>query len=133
MKKTDKTGKIVNINIKRKKINTNKIEQKLKGSTVLIFNNVCAVGLKYIENQTNAPILIYKSKNISKSKLAANNLSIPIYRNEIASDIALTLNIGNEIRPSMFLPVAEIISKIFKNKKQDFNDFFRWCDFLLKF
>lgn len=81
---------IVNINkIQNKQSNTDKIEKSIKGADVLIFNNVCAVALKH---EYKAPSVVYKSQDVLKSKLAANNVSLPVYKHNVASDIALIMN-----------------------------------------
>ena len=56
------SSKVVKINTNNQ-INISKIEQKIKGSNILIFDNTYAIALKYEKGIDEAPYLVYKSIN----------------------------------------------------------------------
>ena len=118
--------KVINIGKNKYKYRTatiRKIEEKIKDASVLIYSSVYAVALKYEQGVIKTPILVYKSKNIKASKLAAFNISLPVFKNNIASDIAAILKIGNPIIPEMYVPVATILAEIYNNTYDEILDF----------
>ena len=124
MKKKDE--KIINIEknkYKYRNTTIRKIEEKLKGASILIYSSVYAVALKYEQGIIKTPILVYKSKNIKDSKLAAFNISLPVFKNNIASDVAAILKIGNPIIPEMYVPVATILAEIYNNTYEEILNF----------
>lgn len=124
MKKKDE--KVINIEKNKHKYRNatiRKIEEKLKGASILIYSGVYAVALKYEQGVIKTPRLVYKSKNIKDSKLAAFNISLPVFKNNIASDIAAILKIGNPIIPEMYVSVAILLAEIYNNTYDEILDF----------
>jgi flagellar biosynthesis protein FlhA len=93
------------------------IEEKIKGASIVMYNTLYAIAIKYEQGITKTPILIYKSKNIKDSKIAAFNTLIPVFEDKIADIIANTLEIGSPITPKMYSPVAEILAEVVSNMK----------------
>lgn len=112
--------KVVNIN---RKSSTARIEQKLEGSDVLIYNNAFAVALKYDRNIEPAPFVTYKSKKVEDCKIAADNISLPIIKHNIATEITLKLKNKERILSYMYTTVAQILAKVYNEEEQYFDNF----------
>lgn len=113
---------VVSITKKVSNINTKAIENKIKDANILIFDNVCAVALKYDREIKPAPYLVYKSKKVKNCKIAAAKINLPVSKHRIASEIAYTMNKNDVIPSSMFVPVAELLADIKNDVEQDFDN-----------
>jgi tetratricopeptide (TPR) repeat protein len=90
----------------------NFVEKIKKSSVVLISQNEFAVGLRYVRDEMNAPILIFKVKFSKKIIQLCNENHVPIeYNKSLTQNLYLDGEVGSEI-PEKFY---EVIASIFAN------------------
>ncbi len=82
-------------------------------------NKKKAVALKYEKGKDNAPKVIAKGKGVIAQKIidTAKKNGIPVEEDPELVEILSSLDIYQEIPPSLYKAVAEILIFIYKNKK----------------
>jgi flagellar biosynthesis protein len=75
-----------------------------------------AVALKYKIYEENAPKVIAKGKGELAKKIIqkAKIYDIPLFQNEVLTDMLLNVEVGEEIPPKMYNAVVEVFVWLYK-------------------
>ncbi len=91
-------------------------------ATVVVTNPThIAVAIKYIPNETPAPLIVAMGADLlaKKIKEIARENNVPIVENKpLARELYKKATVGDEIPQELWTAVAEILAQIFKNKQQ---------------
>ena len=91
-------------------------------ATVVVTNPThIAVAIKYIPNETPAPLIVAMGADLLAKKIKdiARENNVPIVENKpLARELYKKATVGDEIPQELWTAVAEILAQIFRNKQQ---------------
>ena len=82
-------------------------------------SNAKAVALKYSDSSSKAPTVLAKGKGYLAEKIInkANELGVPIFKNDILTESLLSVDIDEQIPSALYQAVVEVFVWLMKNEK----------------
>ncbi len=107
---------------KQRQMSMNRMMAEVSDATVVITNPThLAIALRYEENVDEIPVLVGKGADYTAGKIReiAKDNDIPIIENKpLAQVLYKQVDIGEEVPPSLYQAVAEILAIVMKIKKR---------------
>lgn len=109
---------------RQREIVLNRIRQEVPRATVVVTNPIhYAVGLKYEEGVTGAPLLVAKGAGDTAKRLKdiAVDYKVPVIENPpLARTLFQQVDIGKEIPAELYQSVAEVLAMVLRLKKNSY-------------
>lgn len=108
---------------KQRQISMNRMMAEVSNATVVITNPThLAIALRYEEKKDEVPIIVGKGADHVAAKIRelAKEKNIPIMENKpLAQVLYKQVDIGEEVPPSLYQAIAEILAVVMKIKRKD--------------
>lgn len=110
---------------KQKQMSMNRMMAEVSDATVVVTNPThLAIALRYEENVDEIPVLVAKGADIVAGKIReiAKENKIPVIENKpLAQVLYKQVELGEEVPPSLYQAIAEILAVVMKIKKKKGN------------